>query len=400
MDIIESIKNIFDKVKSKPLEILVIFMVAFPIVISAFSYLFDLILTLKELSATNSAVSFILSFILLIILFVFLLEFLLLLPFSNNKTARRFAYLLVFFFISVWLVFLITYSQDYIICNLFYINCYLETTNETRNILYRGLLYSIPPLPVLFILWVFRHTDTQENLHQNALFEAQSKMLKPSAPHKAVAMQQLKILLKKVPRYQEQILLTLEEGMRKLAWGETPKKTKTFNLKDFNLMKRDFSHAVLNHENLQEKNLRKIDLQGASLIKSNLQHANLYRADLRGANLEYTGLQRADLQNADFRSAKLLMTDFRNADLRGATLRKYSDSEAFNDELIPQNKKLKWCIYNDGTIFPDGRKGENYRDDVEKDYKAMHEGDLSGKEMEQFDAIYDPRYSEIIDSEE
>ncbi|MCH9844981.1 MAG: pentapeptide repeat-containing protein [Alphaproteobacteria bacterium] len=382
--------------------------------------LVELISNAQDSSISNTLIIFIILYFLIAILVSFILWITL-----NIKTAIRFICLSIFFAISVGFAALITNYHREIIPNLFSISTY---DSEFYSITYRGLLYSIPPLPLLFIIWWFRHADTQENLHQNALFEAQNKMLEPTVPHKALAMQQLKILLKQVPSYEKQILLTLEEAMHKSAWSsplppsktETETKTriktktKTFNLKDFKLLNRDFSNAILNHENLQEKNLRKINLQNANLAQSNLQYANLFKADLRGANLvgadlrganlqkadlrnatlKYTNLRHADLRHADLKNARLYLIDLRNANLQDATLPIFDSTEMAkrankNIEMANNpDEELIQAVFNDFTTPPDGEEVDEFKKKAMHKYGMKHVDDLTPEELKKLNARY------------
>ncbi len=159
--------------------------------------------------------------------------------------------------------------------------CWIGIEDEA-NIIFRGLLYSLPPLPLFFLLWFYRHTDTQEIIHQNALFEAQRLILEPDSGKKSVAIAQLKKLLINVSEFEGDIYIALKGGLQQDAEWKNPEE-----------LRANLSKVNLNRVNLQGANLQGANLRRANLQKANLQGAILYEADLQQANLQGANLQRA-----------------------------------------------------------------------------------------------------------
>ncbi|WP_225879802.1 hypothetical protein [Abyssogena phaseoliformis symbiont] len=62
-------------------------------------------------------------------------------------------------------------------------------------------------LPTTTLLWYFRTCDTRENIHQNYFFDAFKKLTNNKVVRHEIATQRLTNLVKKVPKYKEEIKL-------------------------------------------------------------------------------------------------------------------------------------------------------------------------------------------------
>ncbi len=262
------------------------------------------------------------------ILFSTFILFLSIILFFDTKTRWRIFVLLGVFTVSLFIAI--------VIIKLGSIFIYKFTDDVFHHdIVFRGLLYSIPPLPLFLTIWLFRHTDTQKNLNQNALFEAQKLMIAPDDSSKILAILKLHQLLKEVPQFEKEVYSALSAGLKQHS--EWDKKL-SLNIRVFNLKNQSFEDADFRYENLQE-------------------------AALRGANL----------QNADLQNAKLSGADLRDADLSGATM-----GEVTNMILI-----LKDAIFNDKTNITTlaVTLSHNKRATIEKEYKMKHEDTLTPEEL-------------------
>ena len=202
---------------------------------------------------------------------------------------------------------------------------------EEYFIIYRGLLYSLSPLPLFFLLWFFRHIDTQENLvkqqdnltkqqenlQQNTLFEAQRLIVEPDNAKKSVAIAQLKILLRAVPEFRESIYIALKAGLQPNT-----------NWKDSNEL-----HADLSHCDLRSINLRKAQLVGANLQGTNLQFANLQKANLQNTFLRLADLRGADLRDIEYK-AHILLFDTQDHPIEDHELPMYDYTTKLFDEFM------------------------------------------------------------------
>ncbi len=253
---------------------------------------------------------------------------------------------------------------------------------DNQETVFRGLLYSLSPLPLFFLLWFFRHTDTQENLQQNTLFEAQRLIVEASDSKKALAIRKLRQLLDDVPKYEKQIYFALEAGLKKQqGWNKSiALDIHIFDLSNRNLQNTDLKYENLQGANLQGTNLQGADLEGADWRGVNLQGVNLHKANLTntilvGANLTNTHLEKANLTNTHLRLA-----DLRGADLRGATWQLYELSHVNDQDFLIED--YEFPMYNDATELFDPfahysclneDEREEMEEEVLEEYHFIHE---------------------------
>ncbi len=257
---------------------------------------------------------------------------------------------------------------------------------ELFNIIFRGLLYSIPPLPLFFILWVFRNYDTKENLttqqetlitqretldiqnqsldtqretsiaqretldiqkatsqqiHENKLSDIRNRIIQLNDSAKKIAIEELHELLTQAPELKAKIYSTLESGLKKNSnWD----KKLSLNIKIFD------------------------DLQSLSFESADLKHEDLQDTGLRGANLQH-----ADLRHANFSGA----------DLRGADSKKSSPAR-----ITPELINLKDAIYDDKTTFTDGETGYGIMQQNKNKHEMIYVDDLTDEELKKLNARY------------
>ncbi len=88
--------------------------------------------------------------------------------------------------------------------------------NDWDNIVFRALLYALPPLPLLFIIWFYRYNDTNDNLskqrdnfYQNSLFEAQRLLSDSDIKKQRLGIEQFKELLTENAHYKHKLVSSL-----------------------------------------------------------------------------------------------------------------------------------------------------------------------------------------------
>ncbi|MCH9844114.1 MAG: pentapeptide repeat-containing protein [Alphaproteobacteria bacterium] len=262
----------------------------------------------------------------------------------------------------------------------YYIKTY-KIPNEYGVIIFRGMLYSIPPLPFLFILWLFRHIDTQDNLdrqeqnlYQNALFDAQRLMMIPDDSSKSFGILKLHRLLKEAPELKEDIYDALSAGLKQHpGWN----KKLSLNIKKFDLREISFKTADLQGEDLSGVNLERLN-DRMDLQHANLQNANLYYANLQNAYLYNALLRDVCLQSAYLQGAVFYTTDLRSANLQHATLQSgHTEATTFLH-----------AIFNDKTVFPNRQKGDEFRQQATEEYGMKHEDDLTPEELKELNDRY------------
>ena len=347
--------------------------------------------------------------------------------------------------LSLILTFAMAVFIAYALINL---SCYIlaifNVPSQYEDTAFRAMLYAFPPLPLLLLIWFFRHNDAQENLfkqqenlrkqqqnlHQNALFEAQKLMVAPNDSSKLLAISKLRQLLNDVPEFEKEIYDALSAGLKQHPdWNKKlslnikmfdPKKIffertdlQYEDLNDVNLEKINFRHvklqnAIVTNTSLQGSILQDAQLQDTHLLIANLQGCNLKKAQLMNAYLDNANLQKVNLQGANLQGAKLMETNCQNADLQFANLEKtrfehadlknaklqhadlanayFKDTDLRGADLYEahlQNTHLNGAIFDDNTIFPEGQKGADYKEQANERYQMYHENELSPKELEE-----------------
>ena len=122
--------------------------------------------------------------------------------------------------------------------------------NEWGNIVFRALLYALPPLPLLFIIWFYRYNDTKDNLskqrdnfYQNSFFEAQRLLSDSDIKKQRLGIEQFKELLTKNAHYKHQLVNSL-----RLLDNEKKPIKKQQNVNQFSFLQLNeaevFTHAV------------------------------------------------------------------------------------------------------------------------------------------------------------
>ena len=261
-------------------------------------------------------------------------------------------------------------------CLLDGIICWLGINEYSRFISSLQLL--LLGLPTFALLWYFRTNDTREQvdksteqidksteqINQGQLFEGLKNLTDDDALKIEVGTQQLIILSKSVPSYDEQIKLAFIERLKRppklerdnedkeiqpkqrytyaqyiLDWlaeyqnehgGEMNLEGCDFSFQEFSkktnfdVLRKDSGNKIESLSfymaNLIRANLIRANLIRANLIRANLSDANLSDADLSDADLSDADLNDANLSNTDLRGANLNDADFTYADLRGAKL--------------------------------------------------------------------------------
>ncbi len=235
--------------------------------------------------------------------------------------------------------FLTSILLSYLIIYIYYvIICYGNEATETHLIIFRGLLYSLSPLPLFFLLWFYRHTDTQENLskqqqniHQNALFEAQRLILEHDNSKKSVAIAQMKALLTDVPEFKDSIYIALKAGLQAHPeWKD--RDTLRVNLSDCDLRGIDLQGAILKDADLQSTNLENANLSGVDLSDANLDNADLSYAKLFDANLSNIIFYRIE-KDDDGEEKKIITACFEWALCNGNTTYPDDDDPAFDHPM-------------------------------------------------------------------
>ena len=289
------------------------------------------------------------------------------------------------------------YFLNDIICFILPQDLSQEATVRITPFLYS----SISAIFLLFTLWVFRTTDTREQISKTEQqISKTEQQINTTQFHKAVDL-----VLAITTEHDKRIIDVVKRGagitmlaqlyqrsnddLRKSIDNITISlnlkgiKIPNINLSNMNFHNTNLQSANLRDANLLNANLRDIDLrgvdlrgtnlkgaklQGAKLYQSiyndatqfpddfntcylykiapntNLQYAKLQGADLQGAKLQCADLQGAklqgvDFQDADLRDAGLRGADLQGADLQGADLRgaKYNKETNFSIDYYPQD---------------------------------------------------------------
>ena len=235
-----------------------------------------------------------------------------------------------------------------------------------NNVLESSITILALSIPTLFILWLFRTHDTQENINNSTFFECARLLATEDSPGedekdrienslpKKIALEQLAYLKRETGFDKKRIdLLTNNLSLNNKEFScaqlcdinlSAAKLIKTsFNGAD--LSNADLSNADLSNAELIYANLKGADLVSAYLQKACLMHANLEGADLRGI-VERDNLSESDLMGANPGSmnqgADLCDADLMGANLKGAKLGSaiYNDNTNFNDTVF-ENKEAR-----------------------------------------------------------
>ena len=127
-------------------------------------------------------------------------------------------------------------------------------------------------LPTLFILWMFRTHDTQENINNTTLFECARLLATKDSLSQKIALEQLAYLRRETSFDKKRIDLL----------------TRNLSLQD-----KDFSHAQLRGLDLSGADLRK-----TTLIKADLREVTFDKSDLRGIVLSGADLSNTNLKGS------------------------------------------------------------------------------------------------------
>ena len=179
-------------------------------------------------------------------------------------------------------------------------------------------------LPTLFILWLFRTHDTQENINNSTFFECARLLMAEDSLCKKIALEQLTYL----------------------------KRTTSFDKEKINLLTRRIS---LEKEVLDFAQLHYIDLSDAKLREASFIGANLSQASFMGADLMHARLQLANLHGTI-----LVGADLRFANLTGTAL----EFTFFGEAIYNEKTNFK------GTIYENNKKA---RDEAGMIYKPHKE---------------------------
>ena len=263
-----------------------------------------------------------------------------------------------------------------------YLPCVLLST-EYR--LKTSLVMLILALPTVFLIWVFRTHDIQEQIQEarkSNQFNNFANALKLFVEKENIEANSIGLKLLMEIKHQELYGRQIDYG------GQIDLATRNKNLQGAKLQRADLQKADLQRADLQKADLQKADLQEADLQGAFLQRANLQEADLQKAFLSLTDLQEADLQKADLISAKLqganlisanlkwaklqganlqgadlISANLKGADLKGADLisANLKGANLISANLISadlqganlQGANLQGAKYDDNTTFPD-----------------------------------------------
>ena len=198
-----------------------------------------------------------------------------------------------------------------------------------------NLTILIASLPVLFLLWMLRTHDTQENINRRALFDALKLLAGKTEIEKGFGLRQLMYLRNTLKLYQDQIdPVCINLNLEKVS------------LINADLQKANLQGACLYSANLRGAYLHGANLQGANLQSANLQSANLQDANLQGALLQNAKLMNANLQDANLQVANLHSANLQSANLQGADCRGVSFENAFIEDA-----NFHYAVYNEKTRF-------------------------------------------------
>ena len=139
------------------------------------------------------------------------------------------------------------------------------------------------------------------------------------------------------------------------------------DLREVNLVDKDFSQKNLNQANLNGVEAVHVDMKGSSLVSTDLSRANLKEADLTGSHIERAKMKFANLRRARLRASEIINTKMRNLKIWGAET-KYLQKKAVGDYTIPKilerTDKIGFGTPGDEWMLTDDwkkRTEDNYR---------------------------------------
>ena len=205
-------------------------------------------------------------------------------------------------------------------------------------------------LPTVFLLWLFRTHDVEEQIkkaQENNEFNNFANAMrlfveKDNMEANAIGFKLL-IKLKHQGLYNDEIDLSTRY-----------KSLYEADLKEAELREADLHGADLRKTNLQRVKLQKADLSLTKLQEADLQEAKLQEAKLQEVKLQEAKLQKAELQKAKLQGARLYGAELQGAKLQGAKLDGVILSGQVNNKTNLNKKELEEVMSLGG--YCDGEK--------------------------------------------